>query len=157
MNIVSLFRTGFIWMLLSGTCLATEITQAYLRSFEVEDFQRLTEFFTGEEVTGDRLILRTDAEERAGIYVVATLDSSVSSLPSGSTAELQVLFDNSREIETLTFDLPATRPQSKHLLVGITGSARKDEANVIAWKLLLKDASGAVMAEHKSFLWEMPK
>ncbi|MBN2068343.1 MAG: hypothetical protein JW739_01780 [Opitutales bacterium] len=157
MNIVSLFRTGFIWMLLSGTCLATEITQAYLRSFEVEDFQRLTEFFTGEEVAGDRLILRTDPEERAGMYVVATLDSSVSSLPSGSTAELQVLFENTREITTLAFPFPASRPQSKHLLVGITGSTWEDEAKVIAWRLQLKDAAGTVLAEHKSFLWEMPK
>ena len=58
-----------------------EIKEIKPRYFETEQFKRISEYMTGKEHVGERLILRTQPEHRAGYYFILVLDEDVRRLP----------------------------------------------------------------------------
>ena len=68
--------TAFICLLFAG-CASTpeqavtsvEIEEIKLRYIETKQFKRISEYLTGKENIGDRVILRSQSEHRAGYYL----------------------------------------------------------------------------------------
>ncbi|MFP4283501.1 MAG: hypothetical protein ACLFU2_12840 [Opitutales bacterium] len=136
---------------------AASIREAYSRYMLEGEFQYLLEFFTGQEYTGNRLVQRTDEEDRGGQYFVLHLDTRLRDLPAGTVAELEVISTESVDPELHTFPLEVRRkPRSRILYLGLTGSAWPGaDTPPLAWRVVLREGDRE-LAEWKSFLWEMP-
>jgi hypothetical protein len=157
MRIMFPVRIFIISLAFASVSFATEIKQAHMQRYGVNDFQSISEFFSGKENTGKYLILRTTPEERAGVYIDIRLDEKVAELPSGSNAILHVVFDNNRNPQIFTFPIKGEKLDTKKVLLGITGDQWKNKPKSIAWLLELRDASNNVICSKKSFLWELPQ
>lgn len=124
---------------------------------EADFFKRISEYFSGRESTGYRLILRTDPQERAGLYFQASLSAPISELPTGSTLVVRyVRSDKAEATVTHTFELPDTVKNSNktQLWLGFTGAdTPADKAPPTAWQVSVVDAAGKQLAEVHSFLW----
>jgi hypothetical protein len=120
-----------------------------------ESFERIGEYFGRPENTGRDIILRTKSDVRAGYYFLVRVKSG--GARPAARFELSVIRPDSPEPKVFTF--PAALPERETVFqLGLTGpdwpAGRK--GNPVAWKIALIDGNGAVLAEHKSFLWEKP-
>ena len=140
----------------SGAAHAVEIKNVSPRFFDRADFQSLSEYFGAEEEQGNRLILRSVAERRDGLYFVVDLDQPVTALPDGAEVVLDIV-DATAATRSLSFPLAdADRPVHR-LLVGLTGDDWPTPgASALAWRVSIRGPEGHVISEAKSFLWEMP-
>lgn len=123
---------------------------------EAKFFKRISEFFTGEENSGYRLIRRTDPQQRAGLYFQARLSRPAAQLPDGSTAVLAIVLPDSQSTVVYHFSLPHSGEDADktQLWLGLTGeNTPKDEAAPLAWQLRIEAPSGQTLAETHSFLW----
>jgi hypothetical protein len=119
-----------------------------------EDFERISEFFTGKENPGNRVIVRSTPENRQGMYFSVMIKDGVNSLPAGSKAVIEVLHALSPETQTYTFPVPNSPKNHQELLMGITGDnwpAAKYKP--MAWRIRLMNAEGEVLSSDKSYLW----
>ncbi len=122
-----------------------------------EAFLRISEYFTGKENTGRRVILRTQAQERAGMYFVVMLDKGASELPPGSQVKLFVVTSDSPKTQTFTLPFPEQVANHCEVFAGLTGSDwPSKKLGIVAWKVILEDKSGQALAEDQSFLWKLP-
>jgi hypothetical protein len=120
-----------------------------------ESFERISEFFTGEENTGRETVLRTHPGRRDGFYYLVRTANSGETL-TGATFVLRVIAPSEPDPKVTTFpvDLP---PRSKVFLLGLTGPEwPHEEVHPVAWKLELRSANDTVLASAQSFLWEKP-
>lgn len=118
-------------------------------------FDRIGEYFGGQENTGRNIALRTQPEPRDGYYFVVRVKTAAAL--NGAKFELSVIRPDAPEPKVFSF--PATVPARETLYqLGLTGSdwPGGEKANPVAWKLALVGSDGRVVAEHKSFLWEKP-
>ena len=83
--------TAIICSLFAGCALtpkqavtSVEIEEIKPRYIETEQFKRISEYLTGKENIGDRVILRTQPEHREGYYFILVLDNDVRRLPNGT-------------------------------------------------------------------------
>lgn len=121
------------------------------------DFQRISEYFTYRENPGRRVILRTQPQEREGMYFVITLNKKASALPSGSQVKLQVITSESPKAQTFNLPFPEQVGGYCEVFAGLTGSDwSSKKIDLVAWKVILEDGSGEALAEEQSFIWEFP-
>jgi hypothetical protein len=126
------------------------------RYIETEDFKRISEYLTGKENLGNRIILRTDSEQRSGYYFTLILDQKVRDLPTGSYIEGEFYTPKSLDKQAHTFELPSKLPKTKEIFVGLTGEDwPKANAVPAAWRFTIKDSNGDVLATQKSYLWNL--
>ncbi len=126
------------------------------RYMEAQQFIRVSEYWSGTEQTGSRLILRSDPQVRDGFYFVLRLDEKVKKLPRGTRILAEVFTPASPEAQTFTFTLPAKRPRTKEIFVGLTGTDWNfPEAVPGAWRFTLENANGDLLAREQSYLWEL--
>ena len=126
-----------------------------LRYLEAGAFKRISEYFTGRENPGSRLLCRSRPASRAGLYLILSLSERSRNLPEGATFLLEVIRPDSPEPKTFRIPVPAERPRGKEAYVGLTGEDWPDpEARPVAWRLRLLDSAGATLFDRKSFLWE---
>lgn len=117
-----------------------------------ESFERIGEFFGGEEKHPGRLVLRSQEKERSGLYFLVRVDE-VKSLGNASLWRVLLLRPGKTEIETFDFPLKGAALQPVFEL-GLTGGDWPDpKANPTAWKVVLLDASGRELLSQQSFLW----
>lgn len=134
---------------------AWQIEVVTVRPMATEDFQAFSELFTRRESPQGRLIVRTDPAVRDGRYFLTLLDQDSGSLPSGSLLVAEVITALDKEPRTIRWELPAGN--GREIAAGLTGEQDPgEEVPVLAWRLRLVDGQGSVLAEKKSFLWEMP-
>ena len=120
-----------------------------------ESFERISEFFTGEENTGRETVLRTHPERRAGFYYLVRTANSGETL-TGATFVLRVISPSSPDPKVTTFPVEIP-PRSKVFLLGLTGPDwPHEDVHPVAWKLELRSADDAVLASAQSFLWAKP-
>jgi hypothetical protein len=120
-----------------------------------ESFERISEFFGGGENTGGKLVLRTQADTRAGYYFIIRLAHAASL--NGAKFEVSLIRPDTTEPKS--FLLPVTTTGKDDVVeLGLTGAdwPGGEKAHPVAWKLTLRAADGRVLAEQKSFLWENP-
>lgn len=132
------------------------ITEIKPRYIEAESFTRITEYLTGAEYQGNRVIIRTDHTQRAGFYFTLVLNQDVRDLPQGTLIEGEFFTPKSKDAQTYSFQLPSQRPKTKEIFVGLTGEDWPEENAVpAAWRFTIKDANGETLATRQSYLWSL--
>ena len=135
---------------------SVEIKEIKPRYIEEEPFKRISEYLSGKENTGDRVILRSTAEERSGYYFTLILNEKVQKLPKGTVIVGEFFTPISVEKQTHEFVLPNKRPKTNEVFVGLTGQDWPQEGGVpAAWKFTIKDPNGSVLGEKQSYLWSL--
>lgn len=136
---------------------SVDIVEIKPRYIETEQFKRISEYLTGAENQGDRIILRTDSEQRAGFYFTLILDQNVRNLPAGTVIVGEFFTPKSADLQEHTFTLPSKRPKTKEIFIGLTGEDWPEkEAVPSAWRFTIKDANGTILETEKSYLWSLP-
>jgi hypothetical protein len=155
--------TAIICSLLAG-CASTpeqavtsvEIEEIKPRYIETEQFKRISEYMTGKEHIGGRVILRTQSEHREGYYFILVLDHDVRRLPNGTVVVGEFYTPQSLEKQTHEFTLPSQRASTDEIFIGLTGEDwPKKDGVPTAWRFTIKDANGAVLGEKQSYLWSL--
>ena len=158
-----LLITAIICSLYAGCALtpkqavtSIEIEKIEPRYIETEQFKRISEYMTGRENLGDRVILRTQPEHRAGYYFILVLDNDVRRLPNGTVVIGEFYTSQSLGKQTHEFTLPSQRASTDEIFVGLTGEDWPEKDGVpAAWRFTIKDANGAVLGEKQSYLWSL--
>lgn len=129
------------------------------RYFDRADFQYLSEFFTGREAQRKEFIIRTDPEDRAGLYFIIDLSEEIRSLPQGAAIQVDSVDADSGELTTRQFPVESgMRPESRRIMLGFTGEDWPEPTrSLLAWRVALVSSEGAVLSEKVSFLWELPQ
>ena len=126
------------------------------RYIATEDFKRVSEYMTGKENHGNRVIIRTDKSDRAGYYFVLMLDEKVRDLPPGTYIEGEFFTPKTLDKQEYTFELPSKLPQSKEIFIGLTGKDWPRKSDVpAAWRFTIKNSNDDVLAMEKSYLWSL--
>ncbi|MGC6455009.1 MAG: hypothetical protein ACON39_08605 [Coraliomargaritaceae bacterium] len=137
---------------------AVEILDILPKRMTTEQFMRIKEYRTGSEYTGKRLIIRTDPLQRDGFYFTLLLDTKLRHLPQGTVIVGEFYSKASTQMQTHTFVLPADRPNTKAVFLGLTGQAwpfAHEEAVVpSAWKFQIIGPDGQFFGQKQSYLWE---
>lgn len=109
----------------------------------------------GEEYTEGYLTIRSQDKARAGMYCYVML-SGVSEIAKDCVIELSIDTSDKAKVKTYKFIVPQTESVFREIKLGLTGSDWKDpEANVNAWKLVIKSPEGKLLAEKRSWLWSI--
>jgi hypothetical protein len=167
-NVVSMIRPLLIGLLTSllvacSTTSQREVSTAVIkeilpRNMTEEQFVRIQEYRTGTEYTGNRLIVRTDPKERDGFYFVLILDTKVRRLPQGTVIQGEFYSKAAPQKQRYDFPLPADRPKSKSIFLGLTGEAWPHSADkdVVpsAWRFQIIGPNGEIFGEKASYLWD---
>ena len=158
-----LLITAIICSLYAGCALtpmqsvtSIEIEEIEPRYIETEQFKRISEYMTGREHIGDRVILRTQPEHRAGYYFILILDNDVRRLPNGTVIVGEFYTQQKLGKQTFEFTLPNQRTSTDEIFVGLTGEDwSKKDAVPAAWRFTIKDANGNMLGEKQSYLWSL--
>jgi hypothetical protein len=138
------------------TVTSVEIEEIKPRYIETEQFKRISEYLTGKENIGDRVILRTQPEYRAGYYFILVLGNDVRRLPNGTVVVGEFYTPQSLGKQTHEFTLPSQRASTDEIFIGLTGKDWPEKNGVpAAWRFTIKDANGAVLGEKQSYLWSL--
>lgn len=133
---------------------SVEIKEIKPRYIPEENFMRISEYWSGAENTGNRVIIRTDPEVRDGFYFTLVLDEKVRALPRGTVITGEFYTPVSTDVQTHDFLLPNKLPKTREIFVGLTGADWPEEGGVPgAWRFTIKDANGKQLAQKKSYLW----
>jgi hypothetical protein len=128
--------------------------RVWVQWHDADSFQSFYEYRTGRELEGNWTILRTQADNRAGIYFLARTENP--GAPTGATIVIRVISPESIDVRTYSFpvEVPAG---SKLFVVGLTGTDwTAGHTAPVAWDFELQAADGALLAKKTSFLWEKP-
>ncbi|TVP80656.1 MAG: hypothetical protein EA353_03330 [Puniceicoccaceae bacterium] len=135
---------------------SVEIKEIKPRYIEAEQFKRIREYMSGKEHTGNRVILRSDRDARAGYYFTLVLDESVRSLPRGTKVIGEFHTSESVEVQTHEFSLPARLGRTREIFVGLTGEDWPQAGGVpAAWRFTIRDANGVLLGQKQSYLWSL--
>lgn len=141
----------------AASLFGVKIENGYSREMVDVDFQRISEFFTGQENTTGRLILRTQPDSRDGLYFVLLLDQSATGLTPAHTIKAEVIRTDKSLPVTFQWSVPAHSYKSKEVLLGLTGADWDSEnLGATAWRITFLDQSGNQLAEYPSYLWQLP-
>lgn len=157
----SFFKTALLasaFSLLSTLTYADAwIDKVQVRYKPEETFKRISEYFTGKENQGNRLIVRIPNDERAGLYWIIQLDQSVKNLPEGAQLRIDFFRQGSATVESRTYPLSNKR-DVKTIFAGITGNDWKaEDPKPTAWRLEVLDKDGQALDTKQSYLWRYPQ
>ena len=122
---------------------------------EAATWDSIPEYFGGVETHGSQIVLRTQATTRDGFYFLVR--TAANAAQATVRFEVEVVRPDSPEPKRHTFNsrLPAGETVFQLGLTGADWPGGK-RAQPVAWRITLRGADNAVLAEHKSFLWEQP-
>jgi hypothetical protein len=132
---------------------ATELDTQW--SYKVEkEFQRISEFFTGKENLGKRIVLRSIPDQRDGLYFSLSIPKGIQSLPADNKAIIEILQPNTPDAQVYEYSIPSFSSKCNELMLGITGAHwPNEEDHPLAWRVRLLDSEGKVIASDQSYLW----
>ncbi len=119
-----------------------------------ESFERISEYFTGQEASSKELILRSRAEERAGYYfLVRVANPQVEGC--AATAEIKVILPGQTTAQTFLLRPAVALPRGQTVLhLGLTGPDWPDAKQApVAWQVRLLADDGSELLRERSFLW----
>mgnify|MGYP000853726223 CR=1 FL=1 len=122
---------------------------------DADAFETISEYFSGREHTGGRIIQRSQPDTRAGFYFLARVANTGAEISHAKFA-LHVILPGNPEPKTFTF--PVSLPtKSTVVQLGLTGTDWPDrEVHPVAWKLDLLSSTDELLATEQSFLWSKP-
>ena len=129
--------------------------RVWLQWHKSDSFQSFYEYHTGRELTGKWIVLRSQPDERTGLYFLVRVESP-RALEAGATFVVRVITPVSTE--TKVFSFPAAIRKGTWLYdIGLTGKDwMGSHVRPVAWEVELQSGSGEVLARKASFLWEKP-
>lgn len=151
--LIACFALAFV--LVRASAAEVEFVRVWPAWRDATAFESISEYFTGQEAHSGRVVLRTNADQRAGYYYLVRV-ANPGAAQSAVKFSLQVITPASAD--TKTFSFPATLGAGQTVFeLGLTGADWPDaKLRPVAWKLELLASDGAVLATAKSFLWEKP-
>lgn len=121
---------------------------------EAQEFLRIPEFFTQQEYTGKRLILRSD-KNRSGLYFEFFNTKEIGDSTPSSAFILQVIDSSQLKPKKFVFDIPNNIKEKTEVILGLTGPEwNTEETRLIAWKLSLVEPEQDPITLSQSALWE---
>ena len=133
------------------------ISNVYPAYHSGEDFDSLSEFFSGTENSRGQCILRSKPTERAGLYLRITLDKPLNTLPNGTLINIYYQRSDSAKPLSHTFKLSDTNQKTSTLLLGLTGTDWPTSARLNAWKIDIISREGSSMGTLQSHVWSLPE
>lgn len=133
---------------------AVTVETAYSQYFNEEEIRPVSQYF-GASLTKQRFrtVVASDPSHPAGHYFVAKLEDADGATI--SSARMTYFLSDRKDPASHTWDVSAITLKD-WLYLGLTGNDwPAGEVQPMAWRLELLDADGTVIAEWKSFLWEM--
>lgn len=133
----------------------TEFVRVWPGWRDAESFDRIGEYFGGQENGGRETVLRTQSAARAGYYFLVRVKTAVAQ----PTAKFALSVIRPDHPEAKIYSFPAALGAGETVFqLGLTGAdwPQGKEAHPVAWKIALLAADGRVLATHSSFLWEKP-
>lgn len=124
--------------------------------YDADSFRWISEYFTGQEDTGGKIIRRTQPGERQGYYFVVRVKNAGASCV-GAKFVLQIV--TPKAPDPLAYSFTADVPPGSNLFnLGLTGADWPGaKVRPVAWRLDLVAADGRILASQQSFLWAMPQ
>ncbi len=120
------------------------------------DFQRIGEYFTGAEVAGNRVYLRSEPGRRAGWYWIIPADD-VASEDGVDQAVLEIQIPGSPAVKTFSFRMDRPVPENAVFWIGLTGGDWPDpELRPVAWRIGFLSPAGGEIHSRESVLWSPP-
>ena len=119
------------------------------------DFVRISEYFSGKENTSGQIILRSQENQRRGLYFhIAIRDGGTRMPVQNQKLILKILDSESIDFKTHSFDLSPEILQSGKILLGLSGEHWTSPQTIpIAWYLELQSQNGEILAHTQSYLW----
>ena len=119
-----------------------------------DSFRRISEYVGGTENNGHETVLRSKPETRDGCYFLTRTKADAP--VSGAMLVLEVVLPGDPAVKT--FQFPAEIPAGRKVFqVGLTGSDWPDaQTRPAAWRVTVRSADGAILADSPSFLWRVP-
>lgn len=147
---MSLQRLTLLTFLVSIQCSFGSIDYLEQKFYEEESFTRISEYFNGIEVTGNRIILRSDAVERTGHYVTFQLSQSYPV----DHFKLEVYEFDAKEPKDYIFPANTIIAAAQPIYLGLTGAGWAEKMQPpVAYKLSVVGKDGEVLESATSFLW----
>ena len=135
-----------------------EFSRIRLEYREDASFKRISEYFTGEENTGRRIVLRTQDSDRNGFYFSFRIEATGEATMSEGTIALLVFAPGTYEPTEYIFGLGVQTRRGIKVLIGLTGTDWADpKAKPVAWRLEFRNATGQPIGFEESFLWRLPE
>lgn len=145
-------------LLLAVPASALTVRDLRVEAYPAEHFARIGEFYTGREVTGNRLLYRTSEEERGGVYLVLEFSEPLSQMPAGGKLVWEYVSDEASVPTVVEFSLPVLLPTGRELWLGLTDAPDVRLAeDLVAWRVQAYDGVGALVWERESFAWSAPE
>jgi len=120
-----------------------------------ESFERISEFFDGQENTGRNTVLRSQPDTRAGYYFLVRTKTTLNA--ADAKFVLQIIKPDAPQAKTYTFPVVLIGREIVFNL-GLTGTDWPDrKTHAVAWHLALVNGKGDELASSQSFLWAKPK
>lgn len=131
---------------------APKIVRVWAGHRTADEGERLVEFFGKPEPTGERTILRSQWDQRAGFFFLVRLEAP--GLPAEAKLwRVRYLIPGSPKLRTKEFALNGLAGK-KVFELGLTGIDWLDpKAQPTAWHIALVGAQGEVLVSEQSFLW----
>ena len=116
-----------------------------------ESFDRISEYFDGQENTGRHTVLRSQPETRAGYYFLVRTKTTLNA--ADAKFVLEIIKPDAPQAKTYTFPVGLIGREIVFNL-GLTGIDWPDrKTHPVAWRLALVNGKGEELASRESFLW----
>jgi hypothetical protein len=116
-----------------------------------ESFDRISEYFDGQENTGRHTVLRSQPDTRAGYYFLVRTKTTLNA--ADAKFVLQIIKPDAPQAKTYTFPVVLIGREVVFNL-GLTGTDWPDrKTHAVAWRLALVSGKGEELASRESFLW----
>lgn len=121
-------------------------------------FKRICEHFTGVENKDGKIIERSQPDERAGFYMIVTLDLFSAPFPGNGAFIVEYIHSENRRPQTKLFPLLDANPSAREAFLGLTGEDwPSQDRSMVAWKVSLIGPDGKTVIDSQSYLWDIPK
>ena len=119
------------------------------------DFVRISEYFSGKENTSGQIILRSQENQRTGLYFhVLFRDIGMVMPVQNPKLILKILDSESIDFKTHSFDLSPEVLQKGRILLGLSGEDwTSPQTTPIAWQIEIQSKNGEILADTQSYLW----
>jgi hypothetical protein len=140
---------------LAATAAEVELVRIWPSWRDAATWDSIPEYFGGTETHGTQIVLRTQPATRDGFYFLVR--TAATAAQPTVRFEIDVVRPDSPDSKRHVFNARLPGGESVFQL-GLTGTdwPGGKRAQPVAWRITVRGADNAVLAEHKSFLWEQP-
>ncbi|MBE6414286.1 MAG: hypothetical protein E7035_07020 [Verrucomicrobiaceae bacterium] len=132
------------------------ISDVNTRFMTTPETYTIYEVFTGKEFGHGRLILRTDNENRTGVYMFIMFKTYQNNILKGTQIDLYLQTKKSPKVRKFSFVVPENSSLFRELVLGMTGNdAELVDTSILAWKIEVKNPEGKIITQNQSWLWSI--